>query len=142
MKVLRSSAATLAVGYFCLGLVALALFAAPLWYTWHNTMQLSMSSVLETDANRFTEVYRLEGSEGLSNYIKARISIPVPSGDRLLMFADPSLKPIAGNATAWPKDVPAAPGDYTVQMNVGGTSYQGGGSGGAAAGRLSSGGLA
>ena len=39
MKFLRSSALTLAVGYISLGLAALALFAAPLWYAWRVTIE-------------------------------------------------------------------------------------------------------
>ena len=48
MKVLRSSALTFAVGYLSLGLIALALFAAPLWYTWHTTLERAMTTVLQS----------------------------------------------------------------------------------------------
>jgi hypothetical protein len=36
---MRSSALSLAVGYVVLGIAALVLFAAPLWYAWHVTIQ-------------------------------------------------------------------------------------------------------
>ena len=36
---MRSSAASLALGYVVLGMNALVMFAAPLWYAWHVTIQ-------------------------------------------------------------------------------------------------------
>ena len=118
MKMLRSSALTFALGYLGLGLLALALFAAPLWYTWRTTLERASSGVLQSDVQRFTEVYRREGASGLRSYIESRIAVPVRSGDRLLILADANFKPLAGNATVWPRDVPAAPGTYTITMPV------------------------
>ena len=37
-RLMRSSAATWALGYVLLGLAALAAFAVPLWYAWNVTM--------------------------------------------------------------------------------------------------------
>src|SRR5579871_5370537 len=118
MKVLRSSALTFALGYLGLGLLALALFAAPLWYTWRTTLEGASSGVLQADVQRFTEVYRREGTSGLRSYIESRIAVPVRSGDRLLVLADSNFKPLAGNATVWPRNVPAAAGSYTITMPV------------------------
>ena len=118
MKVLRSSALTFAFGYLGLGLLALALFAAPLWYTWRTTLERASSGVLQADVQRFAEVYRREGVPGLRTYIESRMAVPVRSGDRLLILADSNFKPIAGNATVWPRDVPAAAGSYTISMPV------------------------
>lgn len=123
MKV-RSSALTLAVGYLALGLLALALFAAPLWYTWRTTVERALGEVLQADVQRFSEIYRLDGTSGLSNYIKARLTVPIRGGDRLLLFADPNLKPIAGNVSAWPSDVPLRAGSYTIPMRFGGKLNQ------------------
>ena len=69
MRFLRSSALTLAVGYIGLGLAALALFAAPLWYAWRVTIQEGRNEVLQSDAQRLTEVFRREGAAGLVSYI-------------------------------------------------------------------------
>src|SRR5579862_4071611 len=120
IKVLRSSALRFAVGYLALGLVALALFAAPLWYTWDTTLERASSSVLQADVQRVTEVYRREGAAGLRAYINTRTVVPVLSGDRLLILADSEFRPLAGNATVWPNNVPTAPGSYTISMQVGG----------------------
>lgn len=118
MKILRSSALTFAMGYLGLGLIALALFAAPLWYTWHTTLERASSGVLQADVQRFTEVYRREGAAGLRAYIDTRAAVPVRGGDRLLILADSSFRPVAGNATAWPREVPTAPGSYTIPVQV------------------------
>ena len=118
MKLLRSSALTFAAGYLALGLVALALFAAPLWYSWYTTLQRAMTTVLQSDVQRITEVYRREGAEGLRGYINTRAAVPVLSGDRLLVLADSKFKPLAGNVTAWPQAVPTAAGSYTIAMQI------------------------
>ncbi len=118
MQVLRSSALTFALGYLGLGLLALALFAAPLWYTWHTTIDRASSGVLQADVQRFAEVYRREGAAALRSYINTRAAVPVRGGDRLLILADSDYKPLAGNATVWPREVPAAAGSYTIPMQV------------------------
>ena len=69
MKIARSSALTLAVAYISLGLAALALFAAPMWYAWRVTIQEGRSEILQSDAQRLTEVFRREGAPGLVSYI-------------------------------------------------------------------------
>src|ERR1700723_3038857 len=117
MKFLRSSALTLAVGYISLGLAALALFAAPLWYAWRVTMQEARSEILQSDALRLTEVFRREGAPGLISYIDARVGMQI-AGERQLLLADSAFKPLAGNLSAWPQNVPAQPGTYTVKVEL------------------------
>jgi signal transduction histidine kinase len=118
MKFLRSSALTLAVGYISLGLAALALFAAPLWYAWHVTIQEGRNEILQSDALRLTEVFRREGPTGLVSYIDTRIGMQI-AGERQLLLVDAGLKPLAGNLAAWPAEVPSEPGTYTVKLDLG-----------------------
>jgi signal transduction histidine kinase len=115
MRFPRSSALTLAAGYIALGLAALALFAAPLWYAWRSTIQDGRNEILQSDAQRLTEVFRREGAPGLVSYINNRVGMQI-AGERLLLLADSSLKPMAGNIDAWPQSVPANPGTYTVKL--------------------------
>jgi signal transduction histidine kinase len=117
MKFLRSSALTLAVGYIGLGLAALALFAAPLWYAWRVTIQEGRNEILQSDALRLTEVFRREGAPGLISYINARVGMQI-AGERQLLLADAALQPVAGNLPAWPQSVPAKPGTYSVQLQL------------------------
>ncbi|HEX2789285.1 MAG TPA: ATP-binding protein [Steroidobacteraceae bacterium] len=118
MKFLRSSALTLAVGYIGLGLAALALFAAPLWYAWRVTIQEGRNEILQSDAQRLTEVFRRDGAPGLISYVDARVALQI-AGERLLLVADAALNPLAGNLSAWPQSVPANPGTYTVKLELG-----------------------
>jgi signal transduction histidine kinase len=117
MRFLRSSALTLAVGYISLGLAALALFAAPLWYAWRVTIQEGRNEILQSDALRLTEVFRREGAPGLISYIDARVGMQI-AGERQLLLADAAFKPLAGNLSAWPQNVPAQPGTYTVKAEL------------------------
>jgi signal transduction histidine kinase len=119
MKFARSSALTLAVAYISLGLAALALFAAPLWYAWRVTIQEGRNEVLQSDAQRLTEVFRRDGPAGLVSYINARVGLQI-AGERLLLLADATLRPLAGNLAQWPSTVPANPGTYSVKLELSG----------------------
>jgi len=113
----RSSALALALGYVGLGVVALALFALPLWYAWRVTVEEYRVELIQEDVQRFSEVFARRGAEGLSAFIDERVNLQI-AGDRLLLLADPSLQPLAGNLESWPKEVPAQPGIYTIDMVV------------------------
>ena len=114
---MRSSALSLALGYVALGIAALVLFAAPLYYAWQVTIQDGRSEILQADALRLTDVYHREGGEGLKNFIDARINMQI-AGDRILLLADDSLKPLAGNLAAWPRGLPAAAGNYRIKVDL------------------------
>jgi len=114
---MRSSALSLAMGYVALGLAALVLFAAPLWYAWQVTIQEGRAEYLQIDAQRLTEVYRHEGADALKSFIDARVGMQIP-GERILLLTDASLHPLAGNLQAWPAAVPATPGNYKVSLGL------------------------
>jgi signal transduction histidine kinase len=115
---IRSSAVSLALGYVALGITALVLFAAPLWYAWQVTIQEGRSEILQSDAQRLTDVYRRDGADGLKSFIDMRIRIQI-AGDRILLLTDASMRPLAGNLPKWPSGVPAVSGNYTIQVAVG-----------------------
>src|SRR5580658_1933082 len=121
---MRSSAVSLALGYVALGIAALVLFAAPLWYVWQVTIQEGRSVILQADAQRLTDVFRRDGAAGLKNFIDARVEMQI-AGDRILLLTDASMRPLAGNLPAWPSGVPAAPGNFTTHVNVGNHGTQG-----------------
>jgi hypothetical protein len=120
---MRSSALSLAVGYVALGLAALVLFAAPLWYAWQVTIQEGRAEYLQIDAQRLTEVYRHEGADALKSFIDTRVGMQIPS-ERILLLTDASLHPLAGNLRAWPASVPATPGNYKVNLGLGDRGIQ------------------
>jgi signal transduction histidine kinase len=113
----RSSAVSLALGYTLLGVLALILFAAPLWYAWRGTIQEGRAEILQADAQRLADVFRRDGAEGLKNFIDARVRMRI-AGDRILLLSDADRHPLAGNLAAWP-DVPARPGDYRIEVDLG-----------------------
>ena len=112
---MRSSAVSLALGYVVLGIAALVLFAAPLWYAWQVTIQDGRAEFLQADAQRLTDVFRREGADGLKAFIDARVQMQI-ANERILLLTDASLQPLAGNLRAWPAAVPAAPGNYTIKF--------------------------
>lgn len=118
-RLTRSSALTLAIFYVVLGMVSLALFAFPLWYAWQVTIEDGRIELIKEDVQRFTEVFQRRGDEGLADFISQRVSLQI-AGERILLMADPQLKPMAGNLAAWPAEVPSAPGIYTLAMTVSG----------------------
>ena len=114
---IRSSALSLALGYVALGLTALVLFAAPLWYAWQNTIQEGRAEILQADAQRLTDVYRREGGEGLKTFIDARVGMQI-AGERILLLTDSSMHRLAGNLLEWPAAAPTNPGNYNIQVAV------------------------
>ncbi|MGA2188969.1 MAG: ATP-binding protein [Steroidobacteraceae bacterium] len=116
-RMIRSSAVSLALGYVLLGLLALVLFAAPLWYAWQGMIQEGRAEILQADAQRLADVYRRDGAEGLKNFIDARIRMQI-AGDRILLLTDAARHRLAGNLPVWP-NVPATPGDYRIQIDLG-----------------------
>src|SRR5271170_915855 len=121
---MRSSAVSLALGYVALGITALVLFAAPLWYAWQVTIQEGRAEILQADAQRLTDVYRRDGADGLKSFIDARVRMQI-AGDRILLLTDASMHPLAGNLPMWPAGVPATPGNYTIRVGVGDHGDQG-----------------
>src|SRR5450755_3070894 len=113
---IRSSALSLALGYVALGLTALVLFAAPLWYAWQVTIKEGRAEILQADAQRMTDVYRRDGADGLKALIDARIRLQI-AGDRVLLLTDAAMHPLAGNLSGWPSAVPATNGNYTIQAD-------------------------
>ena len=94
---MRSSALSLALGYVALGIAALVLFAAPLWYAWQVTIQDGRSEILQADAQRLTDVYRRDGARGLKSFIDTRVHMQI-AGDRILLLTDSSLQPLGGQS--------------------------------------------
>src|SRR5260370_20387648 len=118
IRMLRSSALSLALSYVALGIVALVLFAAPLWYAWQVTIQDSRTEMLQVDAQRLAEVFRRDGAQGVRGFIDTRVSMQI-AGERILLLTDASLRPISGNLPAWPSNVPTVPGNYKVKIELG-----------------------
>ncbi|MBB6252042.1 sensor histidine kinase [Nitrospirillum iridis] len=120
---LRSSAFTLALSYVLLGLVTLVLFAAPLGYAWRVTIDDGRTEILQEDAQRFAEVFRQRGPDGLVAFLNERMSMQI-AAERILLLTDPAHTVLAGNLPAWPADVPERQGAYTAPLTLNGKTIQ------------------
>ena len=116
-RIIRSSAATLAVGYVLLGLTALVLFAAPLRYAWQATIEDFRFEILSDDSQRLADVFQLRGPAGLARFIDERVGLHI-AFERMLLFSDPNGRPLAGNLTAWPRNIPTRAGSYTLPVSL------------------------
>ena len=94
---IRSSALSLALGYVALGLTALVLFAAPLWYAWQVTIQDGRAEILQADAQRLTDIYKRDGADAVKTFIDTRVSMQI-AGERILLLTDASMHPLAGTS--------------------------------------------
>src|SRR5215470_14953934 len=118
-RLFRSSAVFLAVSYVAFGVVALVLFAVPLWYAWQKTVEDGRSEILSADAQRLSEVFHRSGPEGLKAFVDERVSLQI-AGERILLVTDSEFHPLAGNLPQWPQSVPSKAGTYTVQLELDG----------------------
>ena len=116
-RLFRSSAVVLAVAYVAFGVVALVLFAVPLWYAWQRTVEQGRSEILSADAQRLSEVFHRSGPDGLKAFIDERVSLQI-AGERILLVTDSAFHPLAGNLPEWPRNVPSDAGTYTVQLKL------------------------
>jgi hypothetical protein len=114
-RVIRSSAATFATGYVLLGFAALVLFAAPLRYAWQATIEDFRFELLQEDSQRLAHVFDLRGPAGLTAFIEERVGMQI-AGERMLSFAGPDGRLLAGNLRSWPRSVPALAGSYTLPV--------------------------
>ncbi len=122
IKAPRLSARTLTLMYIVLSLAVLALFAAPVWYAWRKFIDENRTHILQADTQRLEEVYAHKGRDALIAAIESRIDVQPEGDEKYILFADSSLKKIAGNLRAWPSDIPAEPGTYTLSIEAGGHS--------------------
>src|SRR3977135_1994639 len=123
IRMTRSSALSLALGYIALGIVALVLFAAPLWYAWQVTIQEGRTEILQVYAQRLAEVFRRDGAEGVKSFIDARVRMQI-AAEKILLLTDESLHPMPGNLPPWPAAVPTVPGNYKVKIEMGAHGVQ------------------
>lgn len=113
LRLARSSAAALAAGYVLLSVIALILFAAPLWYSWRQTIDAGRAEILQDDTQHIVDRYQSEGLDKLVTWINALINMQFMSG-RLILLTDAAKQPLAGNLSSWPAEVPDAAGRYNI----------------------------
>src|SRR6266508_1203038 len=120
IRFFRFSPSRLSLVYIALSVLTLALFAIPLWYAWRVNLSTFREYVQGEEMQRLALVFDGEGAKGLATAIESQVrSLP---GDKIMVFADPSKRRLAGNLAAWPAEVPDGPGTYGLVIGLGGGS--------------------
>jgi signal transduction histidine kinase len=120
IKLLRFSALTVALSYVAVSLVALALFATPLWYAWRNTIDQGRTEVLQADAQKMSDLFVRHGAAALAATIDIQVGGQLEDVENvILLFADPTLAKRAGNLPAWPREISESTGIRVTSINVG-----------------------
>ena len=120
IRLFRFSPSRLALVYVALAVFVLALFAIPLWYAWRVNLSTFKAYVQGEDMQRLVDIFHREGAQGLATAMESQMrNLP---GDEIVVFADASKVRLAGNLTAWPAEVPDAPGIYGLVIGLGGGS--------------------
>ncbi len=117
-KFRRLSARNLALGYIVLSIVMLALFAAPLWYTWRQNVEEVRAEILKEETQHFADIFAKNGVDALAAAIDARFG-QQHTGTLILLLTDPWGSRLAGNLNDWPAGVPRSPGTYTLNLDSG-----------------------
>lgn len=120
----RFSAFTVALGFVFVSAVALALFATPIQYAWHEIVEERSTERLREDAQRLENVLRRNGQDALKTVIDAMVEAQQPDDEKFILLADRSLKPITGNLTIWPSTIPDTPGTYTNEFTLNGRKVE------------------
>ena len=108
-RLARSAAFRLALGYVAVSIAVLALFAAPLWFTWRQNVEQVRTELLREDVQSLTDIFEDQGPAVLTAVIAARVQ-GQHVANSIILFTDANLRPLAGNLAAWPKEAPQEPG--------------------------------
>ena len=120
IRLFRFSPSNLALGYIALSVLALALFAIPLWYAWSVNVSTFRDYIHGEEMQRLVDVASKEGAKGLAAAIESKVGT-LPA-DEVIVLADASKTRLAGNLPQWPTEVPDAPGVYGLVIDLGGGS--------------------
>jgi PAS domain S-box-containing protein len=116
----RFSPSKVALSYIALSVLVLFFFAVPLWYAWTVNIGTFRAYVQGEDVQRLVDIFHRDGASGLSAAIQSRAASA--SQDEVVAFADASKTLLAGNLSAWPVEVPDAPGTYGLVLDRDGSS--------------------
>jgi signal transduction histidine kinase len=117
---LRFSARSVALSFVGVSLVVLAFFASPLWYAWRETVEEDRARLLQADTHRLENVFNIQGVAALTAAINVQVGTQAAGAEDLIVFADASLKRLAGNLPVWPHEVPDLPGLQTFSIDIDG----------------------
>jgi signal transduction histidine kinase len=119
IKSLRFSAFNVALSFIAVSLVALALFATPLWYAWRNTIEEGRTEVLKASARKLSDLYARQGIGAVAAAVDTQVGEQLEEGDRVvILLTDPSLAKLAGNLPQWPSEISTSAGLHAASVRV------------------------
>ncbi len=98
----------IALAYIMFSVLALVVFAMPLWQGWRVNVGTLRIFVPE-DMQALPDLFHREGAAAVAAAVRSR---PDPSGLEVVVFAGPGKEVLAGTLRRWPKEIPDPPGTY------------------------------
>ena len=108
MESIYSKPWRIAAAYVVFSLLALALFAAPLWYGWRVNVG-TLRIFVPDDMQALPDLFQRDGADALAAALRARQD---PTGMEVTAFAGPGKQLLAGTLRRWPDEIPDRPGTY------------------------------
>jgi len=115
----RSSSVRLALGYAGLFVISSLLLVGLLWWGTVGYLDRETDAIIQTDANSIKEDLPYRGLAGITETVTERAA-SVTDGHAVYLLADPSLKRLAGNISAWPSAIKTKPGWYETSLFLAG----------------------
>jgi signal transduction histidine kinase len=98
----------IAVAYIVFSVLALALFAIPLWHAWRFNVG-TLRVFVPKDMQALPDLFHREGAAAVAAAVRSRSN---PGGLEVVVFAGPGREVLAGTLRRWPREIPDAPGTY------------------------------
>src|SRR5581483_9226026 len=114
IRVLRSTALRLALGYAGLFIASLLLVGL-LWWRTAAYLNREIDAVILADTQAIADRFRDFGLTGAIATVAERVEASRDE-NAIYLLADPSLAPVAGNLAAWPLQVGRTPGWHQADM--------------------------
>jgi signal transduction histidine kinase len=118
VKLVRSSAFRLAIGYGALFAVSAVLLLAFVYWLATTYMLRQSDETIEAEIVGLAERYRLSGLPGLTASIRERLD-RTPQGLSIYLLAEASGEPLVGNLSRWPPEPPDQDGFVDFELVAG-----------------------
>jgi signal transduction histidine kinase len=105
---LRSSTARLALAYGAISALLISALLGAVFLLTRGVLQREIDTLVSAEVESLTDLFQSDGIQGVTDTLDKRTD----SWGRLgavYLLADSALNPLAGNLTAWPKDVRCVP---------------------------------
>jgi len=115
----RSTSVRLALGFALLFIISSLLLVGLLWWGTADYLDRETAAVIRADTQSIEDDVTFRGVGGAAAMLNERDG-QAPDGRAVFMLANPALKAIAGNLTAWPQSLPVKPGWYQRPLGLDG----------------------